>query len=169
VEGRSGRIGDAEDRRTALGLVADLLERLRSGNVRELEIRQGDVRVKVSRSAPNGTQPIDAEAAVSVERATAAGPRSGLAGSVRAAQPAATAKGVEVTAPLTGIFYRSPSAQAPPFVQVGALVRPGDVVGLIEAMKLFNEVRSTVGGRVKRVAAENGQLVRAHQALFELE
>lgn len=149
--------------------MADLLERLRSANVHELEVRQGDVRVKVSRGAPNGTQPIDAETAVSVERATAAVPKPGLAGSVRADRPAAVAKGVEITAPLTGVFYRSPSAQAPPFVQVGTVVRPGDVVGLIEAMKLFNEVRSTVGGRVKRVAAENGQLVRAHQALFELE
>jgi acetyl-CoA carboxylase biotin carboxyl carrier protein len=85
----------------------------------------------------------------------------------RAAPPAA--KAVEITAPLTGIFYRSASPQAPPFVQVGTAVSVGDVVALIEAMKLFNEVRSTVAGRVKRVAAENGQLVRAHQALFELE
>ena len=54
-------------------------------------------------------------------------------------------------------------------MQVGAAVSVGDVVGLIEAMKLFNEVRSTVAGRVKRVIAENGQLVRAHQPLYELE
>lgn len=83
--------------------------------------------------------------------------------------PPATAMGVEVTAPLTGVFYRSASPQSPPFVQVGTAVSVGDVVGLIEAMKLFNEVRSTVAGRVKRIAAENGQLVRAHQALLELE
>lgn len=106
-------------------------------------------------------QPLDGPAAAADVSGRAAAP-------AKRAQPA-TAKGVEITAPLTGIFYRSASAQSPPFVQVGTSVRVGDVVGLIEAMKLFNEVRSTVGGRVKRIAAENGQLVRAHQALFELE
>ncbi|MBM4435076.1 MAG: acetyl-CoA carboxylase, biotin carboxyl carrier protein, partial [Chloroflexi bacterium] len=65
--------------------------------------------------------------------------------------------------------YRSPSPQAPPFVQVGSVVSAGDVVGLIEAMKLFNEVRSTMSGRVRRIVAENGQLVRAHAPLIELE
>jgi acetyl-CoA carboxylase biotin carboxyl carrier protein len=102
--------------------------------------------------------------------AEAASPDSAVRVAVppKRAQPPA-AKGIEVTAPLTGVFYRSASPQSPPFVQVGAPVGVGDVVGLIEAMKLFNEVRSTVSGRVKRIAAENGQLVRAHQALLELE
>ncbi|MGH2500658.1 MAG: acetyl-CoA carboxylase, partial [Candidatus Limnocylindria bacterium] len=74
-----------------------------------------------------------------------------------------------VAAPLTGIFYRSPSSQAPPFVQVGSVVAAGDVVGLIEAMKLFNEIRSPKSGRVTRILIESGQLVRAHQPLIELE
>ena len=74
-----------------------------------------------------------------------------------------------VNAPLTGVFYRSPTPQAPPFVQIGAVVNKGDVIALIEAMKLFNEIRSTAGGKVRRIFAENGQLVRAHQPLLELE
>ncbi|TME75301.1 MAG: acetyl-CoA carboxylase, biotin carboxyl carrier protein, partial [Chloroflexi bacterium] len=74
-----------------------------------------------------------------------------------------------VNAPLTGVFYRSPTPQAPPFVQIGAIVNKGDVIALIEAMKLFNEIRSTAGGKVLRIFAENGQLVRAHQPLLELE
>ncbi len=74
-----------------------------------------------------------------------------------------------VNAPLTGVFYRSPTPQAAPFVQIGAIVNKGDVIALIEAMKLFNEIRSTAGGKVSRIFAENGQLVRAHQPLLELE
>jgi acetyl-CoA carboxylase biotin carboxyl carrier protein len=74
-----------------------------------------------------------------------------------------------VTAPLTGIFYRSPSPQAAAFVQVGSSVAQGDVIGLIEAMKLFNEIRSNVSGKVRRILIENGQLVRAHQPIIELE
>jgi len=84
--------------------------------------------------------------------------------------PAAPVKELPtVNAPLTGIFYRSSSPQTEPFVQVGASVEPGDVIGLIEAMKLFNEIRSTASGRVRRIFAENGQLVRAHQPLLEVE
>jgi len=74
-----------------------------------------------------------------------------------------------VNAPLTGIFYRGASPQAQPFVQVGTSIAPGDVIGLIEAMKLFNEIRSTAAGRVTRIFAENGQLVPAHQPLVEVQ
>ena len=152
--------GPSEARAAALELAAALLERLRRGEARELEVREGGVRVKVSRDGPAATwsPPPPAEGGPAEAGRTTHAPR-------RPAQTAALA----VTAPLTGIFYRSASPQAPPFVQVGAAVSVGDVVGLIEAMKLFNEVRSTVAGRVKRVIAENGQLVRAHQPLYELE
>ena len=74
-----------------------------------------------------------------------------------------------MNAPLTGIFYRASSPQTEAFVQVGSNVQSGDVIGLIEAMKLFNEIRSTASGQVRRIFAENGQLVRAHQPLLEVE
>ncbi|MBI2323751.1 MAG: biotin carboxyl carrier domain-containing protein [Chloroflexi bacterium] len=146
-------------RESALGLVAELLERLRDPDVRELEVRQGELRVKVSRDGVPSAMPAEV---VSAEPAAPSGAK---------AAPAAAAKAAAstITAPLTGIFYRSVSPQAPPFVQVGTVVSPGDVIGLIEAMKLFNEVRSTAAGRVRRLVAENGQLVRAHQPLLELE
>ena len=84
------------------------------------------------------------------------------------AAPQASSAAV-VTAPLTGIFYRSASPQSPAFVQVGSVVAAGDVIGLIEAMKLFNEIKATSAGRVRAILAENGQLVRAHQVLVELD
>lgn len=142
-------------RRTALTLAADLLARLGDPAIRELEVRRGGVRVKVSREA----------APAPVVTAPPAAPRSEDRSA--AAPPAGATK--IVAAPLTGIFYRSPSPQAPAFVQVGSVVAVGDIIGLIEAMKLFNEVRCAVAGRVRRIVAENGQLVRAHQPLLELE
>jgi len=63
----------------------------------------------------------------------------------------------------------SPSPQAPPFVQLGSVVADGNVIGLIEAMKLFNEIRTTHGGRVRKILATSGQLVRAHAPLIELD
>jgi acetyl-CoA carboxylase biotin carboxyl carrier protein len=142
-------------RTDANALVAELLERLANDEVSELEVKRGGVRVRV---AKNGGR-------VAANASTAA--------AVAHAAPAAPAAPVKqlptVNAPLTGIFYRASSPQTEAFVQVGSNVESGQVIGLIEAMKLFNEIRSTESGRVRRIFAENGQLVRSHQPLLEVE
>jgi acetyl-CoA carboxylase biotin carboxyl carrier protein len=74
-----------------------------------------------------------------------------------------------VVAPLTGVFYLAPSPGAVPYVKVGGTVSAGQVIGLIEAMKLFNEIKSDVNGTVRRIAAETGSLVKAKQPLIEVE
>ncbi len=74
-----------------------------------------------------------------------------------------------MVAPLTGIFYTSPSPGAAPYVKEGAHVSAGQVIGLIEAMKLFNEIKSDVSGTVRRLAAESGALVKQKQTLIEVE
>jgi acetyl-CoA carboxylase biotin carboxyl carrier protein len=142
-------------RADANALVAELLERLANDEVSELEVRRGGVRVRVAKDGG---------------RAAASPP--GVVPSPHAAPAAPTAPVKElptVNAPLTGIFYRASSPQTEAFVQVGSSVETGQVIGLIEAMKLFNEIRSTETGRVRRIFAENGQLVRAHQPLLEVE
>ena len=150
-------------RAEANALVQELLARLDSTDVRELEVTRGTLRVRVSKdAAPAASAPVAQHAPA----AAAAAPQSGP--SVITAPSASTAADA-IVAPLTGIFYRSPSPQAPAFVQVGSAVAAGDVIGLIEAMKLFNEIRSTKKGTVRRIVADNGQLVRAHQSLIELD
>ena len=142
-------------RADANALVAELLERLAHAEVSELEVKRGGVRVRV---AKNGAR-VGASASAPVEAPHGA-----------PAAPAVPAKELPtVNAPLTGIFYRASSPQTEAFVQVGTNVASGDVIGLIEAMKLFNEIRSTASGKVRRIFAENGQLVRAHQPLLEVE
>jgi acetyl-CoA carboxylase biotin carboxyl carrier protein len=141
-------------------LVEELLARLDASNVRELEVTRGTLRVRVSKDgAPVVAAPVQPSAP---SAPVATGPS---VTSASATGPAADA----ITAPLTGIFYRSPSPQAPAFVQIGSAVAAGDVIGLIEAMKLFNEIRSTKNGTVRRIVADDGQLVRAHQPLVELD
>ena len=81
---------------------------------------------------------------------------------------AATAR-PSVKAPLTGIWYGSPTPGSAPFVTVGGEIAVGQVVGLIEAMKLFNEIKSDIAGRVMRVVADSGTLVKAKQPLIEVE
>ena len=72
-------------------------------------------------------------------------------------------------APLSGIWYGSPAPGSAPYVSVGGEVAVGQVIGLIEAMKLFNEIKSDMAGRVVKVHAEDGKLVKAKQALIEVE
>jgi acetyl-CoA carboxylase biotin carboxyl carrier protein len=107
-------------------------------------------------SAPTGSFAAGAEAAGS----------TGAAGS--GAEPAVPSR-PSVKAPLTGIFYNAPSPGSTPYVKVGGEVAVGQVIGLIEAMKLFNEIKSDLAGNVVRFAAETGQLVKARQPLIEVE
>jgi acetyl-CoA carboxylase biotin carboxyl carrier protein len=74
-----------------------------------------------------------------------------------------------IVAPLTGVFYRSPSPGAEPYVREGGPVNAGQVIGLIEAMKLFNEIKSDVTGTVRHMVAGDGDLVKARQALIEVD
>ena len=74
-----------------------------------------------------------------------------------------------IVAPLTGVFYRSPSPGAEPYVREGGPVNAGQVIGLIEAMKLFNEIKSDVTGTVRHVAVGDGDLVKARQTLIEVD
>ncbi len=75
----------------------------------------------------------------------------------------------QVAAPLTGVFYLSPSPGAAPYIKVGGEVIAGQVIGLLEAMKLFNEIKSDVTGVVRAILAEDGALVKTHQVLIEVE
>jgi len=81
----------------------------------------------------------------------------------------ATPKGTPITSPMVGTFYRAPSPESPPFVELGQVIEPGQVVCIIEAMKLMNELKSEVKGRVVQILAENGQPVEFGQPLFLVE
>jgi acetyl-CoA carboxylase biotin carboxyl carrier protein len=83
--------------------------------------------------------------------------------------PVAASNAIKVFAPLTGVFYRSSSPEAAPFVEVGDRVGPGDVLCVLEAMKLFNEIQSDDAGTIVRVLPGNGELVSQGDELFWIE
>ena len=90
-------------------------------------------------------------------------------GSSAGPAPAPAAAKPAVSAPLTGIYYGAPSPGATPYVTVGDHVSVGQIIGLIEAMKLFNEIKSDRAGRVARICVESGALVKAKQPLIEVD
>lgn len=88
---------------------------------------------------------------------------------VAAAEAKPAVSGKEITSPMVGTFYTSPSPESPAFVSVGQTVTPDTVVCIIEAMKVMNEIKAEVAGVITEVAAENGQPVQFGQALFRIK
>ena len=135
--------------------LAGLLER---SDLTELEVEAGGTGL-VLRKPLATAAPAVAPAAPVVE----------VAAQAAVASPELPPARPSVTAPLTGIYYASPAPGSAPYVQVGGEVAVGQVIGLIEAMKLFNEIKSDLAGRVVKVVAESGALVKAKQPLIEVE
>jgi len=152
-----------------LGLVDRLAAILERAELAELEVHAGDTTIIVRSPAALDRQGAPAAFVPPVDGGTApqAAPAAGVATST--GSPAATSAKPSVKAPLTGIFYGAPSPGATPYVSVGDHVSVGQIIGLIEAMKLFNEIKSDLAGRVTRVCADNGQLVKAKSPLIEVE
>ncbi len=154
--------GDA----TLLGLVDRLAAILERGELAELEVRAGDTTIVVR--SPAAVERV-APAPFGPASDAGAGPAAPTPLPAAAPGPAPAPARPSVKAPLTGIFYGAPSPGATPYVSVGDHVAVGQVIGLIEAMKLFNEIKSDLAGRVAKVCSENGQLVKAKSPLIEVE
>ena len=128
----------------------------------ELELSIGDLHVRLAR--PRQPAAMAEAAPMPVAPAPAPAPAESLT------PYGAPAPGMRfVSAPLTGIWYPSPSPGARPYVNEGDEVAAGQVIGLIEAMKLFNEIKSDTSGRISRVLVENGTLVKRKQPLLEID
>jgi len=146
-----------------------LIDLVQESGIAELEITEGEEKVKIVKggvaTVVAGSTPT--VAAIPENRAVAAA----TAPSAIAATPAEPPPGQEghvVKAPMVGTFYRSPSPDAKPFVEVGQAVKEGEVICIIEAMKLMNEIDTDASGTVKAILVENGQPVEYGQPLFIL-
>jgi acetyl-CoA carboxylase biotin carboxyl carrier protein len=151
-----------------LGLVDRLAAALERGDLAELEVGVGGTTIIV-RSPAAVERPAGSAAFVPPNDGGAAqAPGSAVNPAAPAGSPPPPAH-PSVKAPLTGIFYSAPSPGATPYVSVGDHVSVGQIIGLIEAMKLFNEIKSDLAGRVAKVCADSGQLVKAKSPLIEVE
>jgi acetyl-CoA carboxylase biotin carboxyl carrier protein len=141
-----------------------LIELVEGSGIAELEIQEGEERVRITRASsavPQGT--LGAPAGVAMHVVGSQPPAA--SGGSEAAQAPAEPEGHLVKSPMVGTFYRAASPGAKPFVEVGDTVAAGDTLCIIEAMKLMNEIESDKAGVVKQILVENGQPVEFGQPL----
>ena len=140
-----------------------LIDLVSESNVSELEITEAEGKVRIVKSAGVVQQFV---AAAPVAAAPAAAPAAPVA---ELPAPPAVVVGHQVKSPMVGTFYRASAPGAKPFIEIGAQVKEGDVLCIIEAMKILNEIEADKTGTVTRVLAENGQAVEYGQPLFVIE
>jgi acetyl-CoA carboxylase biotin carboxyl carrier protein len=144
-----------------------LVDLVSESNITELEITEADGKVRIVKAVV-GPSPMAGPMVMAAPLAAPA-PASASEGALTAEAALPEDDGHLVKSPMVGTFYRSASPGAKPLVEVGAVVKPGDALCIIEAMKIMNEIESDVGGSITKVLVENGQAVEFGQPLFVID
>ncbi len=148
--------------------IKEFIRLVTESGVDELEVQRGDSRVRIRRTPPPASQTVVAE--LPPQRSSNNTPPSSAGAAAAAQEPEADLDSslIIVKSPIVGTFYESPSPGAPPFVQIGDTVQPGQVLCIIESMKLMNEIEAEVSGVVTKRFVENAQPVEYGEALFAI-
>ncbi len=145
----------------------ELIDLVKTSELTELEWERSGVRVRICRAPAPLVRHLAAESAVPGGNVPQGAPA--VAGSEAEAEAAKEAGGVVIRSPIVGTFYRSASPGAPPYVEVGDRVRRGQILCIVEAMKLLNEIEAEVDGVVAEIFVENARPVEYGEALFRIE
>ncbi|GAB3399170.1 acetyl-CoA carboxylase biotin carboxyl carrier protein [Massilia agilis] len=145
-----------------------LIDLVAESDIAELEVTEGESKVRIVKSSgiPQNQVLMMPPAGVQQYSAPAAAPQVAAPAAAPAAAAPAAETGHVVKSPMVGTFYRSSAPGAPAFVEVGATVKEGDTLCIIEAMKLLNEIDADISGTVTKILVENGQPVEFGQPLF---
>ena len=147
--------------------IKDMINLMNENGITELEVEKEGVRIKLKKGASGYEKAIEYVA----QGAQPPEPHNKAQSSAGGAAPAKTesSTNVEIKSPMVGTFYRSPSPEAPSYVNVGDSIVPGQVVCIIEAMKLMNEIKSEVKGKIIDIQVDNAEPVEFGQVLFIIE
>lgn len=143
--------------------IKDMINLMNENNLTELEIEKEGVRIKLRKGS---TGSYENKVEFIPQHAVPTAPQGKAA---EAAEKAPARNVVEIKAPMVGTFYRAPSPEVPPYVNIGDNIEPGQVICIIEAMKLMNEIKSEVKGKIVDIQADNAEPVEFGQALFVIE
>jgi acetyl-CoA carboxylase biotin carboxyl carrier protein len=145
--------------------VKKLIELLESSDVAEIEITEGEESVRISRNTLN---PSSQPTFQSAPQASSTAPTTSPSVQALAPKPSTESKGKVVKSPMVGTFYRAPSPSAPPFVEIGKHVKSGDVICVVEAMKMMNQIEADHDGVVDSILIEDGEPVEFDQPLITI-
>jgi acetyl-CoA carboxylase biotin carboxyl carrier protein len=145
--------------------VKKLIELLEQSNINELEINEGDESVRISRG---GTAVTYAAPPMPAPVAAAPAPIAAPAAAEAAAPASEELAGHAVKSPMVGTFYASPAPDSPPFVSVGQTVAAGDVICIIEAMKMMNQIEADKAGTIGAILIEDGEAVEFDQPIVTI-
>lgn len=146
--------------------IKKLIELVEESGISELEISEGEESVRISRSTPTYTAPVQN---IQIPQPAVVPAPAVAATTVEAEVITETNNGTTIKSPMVGTFYRTPSPESKAFVEVGQSVNVGDVLCIVEAMKMMNQIESEKAGTIKAILVENGQPVEFDQPLFIIE
>ena len=144
-----------------------IIDLMRKNDLSVFEMEKDGFKLKLVKGA-NGQPIITAPIALAPALGVAPGAGAGQTETAAAAEQPAEGGLKDIVSPMVGTFFRAPSPDAPPFVDVGKPVNPDTVVGIIEAMKVMNEIKAETSGEIAEVLAENGKPVQFGQVLFKV-
>lgn len=151
--------------------IREIVNLMNENDIAEIEVEREGGKLKIKKTGSG----VPMFATMPAHNIAMEMPRPGMANGVNgqapaaAAEPARPANVKEITSPMVGTFYRAPSPDSAPYVEIGQVVEVGQVVCIVEAMKLMNEIKSTLRGRIIEIPVENAQPVEFGQPLFVIE
>ena len=143
--------------------IKEKINQMNENGIVELEIEKDGMRIKLKKMG-SGTETFTGPIVVEREKILQGKPRE-----IPESMEAITVKTIEIKAPMVGTFYRAPSPEAAPFVEVSQIIEPGQVICIIEAMKLMNEIKSEVKGKVLEILVDNAEPLEFGQPMFLIE
>jgi acetyl-CoA carboxylase biotin carboxyl carrier protein len=144
--------------------IKELINLMNEHGLVELEIEKDGMRIRLKKTAA-GTEVFTTPIVVEREKVSSASRQEEASAMISKA----SVKTVDIKAPMVGTFYRAPSPEAPPYVEVGQVIEPGQVICIIEAMKLMNEIKSEIKGKVLEILVDNAEPVEFGQPMFLVE
>lgn len=157
--------------------IQELIKAINKSNISELTVEEGEFKITIRQAQVSETSFVAVQAPMPMQQMmhqpapqqSIAAPQPASAPAPQAASPASTSGGTTIKSPMIGTFYRSSSPDKPSFVNVGDEVKQGQVLCIIEAMKLFNEIESDINGRIVKILADDASPVEYDQPLFLVE
>jgi len=145
--------------------IKEMINLMNENGLAELEVEKDDMRIRLKKTA-SGVEGFDLPAAQSAQGVAALGAKTQ---SAQEAEEKNIIKTVEIKSPMVGTFYRAPNPEAPAYVEVGQVIQPGQVICIIEAMKLMNEIKSEIKGKILEILVDNAEPVEFGQSLFLID